>query len=170
MSTVDCEAHPLGEKDLEIPTRQNKSSSSTRESRCEVMIENYCKTIIIEAKTMRSMSVKRIAPAVERYTAELASNMAAKKAVLPDLECRFEAGTIAGLSELTDSIYGRVAVIESILAQLESGDYMADAVIIRDQLLPEMEKLRAYSDAAEKNTSKSFWPLPNYGLLLFGEK
>ncbi len=169
-TTVDCVPHLLDEKNIEMLIRQNVFSKSELESRCEVMIENYCKTILIEAKTMRSMSVKRIAPAVERYTAELAANMAAKKAVLPDLECRFEAETISKLSELTDSICGRVAVIEGILTRLESGDYMADAVIIRDELLPEMDKLRADSDAAEKNTSKNCWPLPNYGLLLFGEK
>ena len=49
-------------------------------------------------------------------------------------------------------------------------DYFRDAEIIRDSLLPEMTRLREDSDAAERLTSKKFWPLPNYGLLLFGEK
>ena len=169
-TTADCVPHLLDDKNVEMLTRQNVFSRSELESRCEVMLENYCKTICIEARTMRSMAIKRIAPAIERYTAELAGNMAAKKAVLPELECRFEACTVTKLSGLTDRIYESVQTLEDILSRLESGDYLRDSEVIRDELLPVMEQLRNHSDAAEKNTSKKFWPLPNYGLLLFGEK
>ena len=34
----------------------------------------------------------------------------------------------------------------------------------------ELKKLREDGDAAEMLTSKKYWPLPNYGLLMFGEK
>ena len=134
------------------------------------MLENYWKTICIEARTMRSMAVKRIAPAVERYTAELARNLNDKKRAVPDVSCRFEERMIRFLSQQTDRIYDDVDALIEVLDLLGGEDYMRDAEIIRDRLLPAMQQLRADSDAAERVTSKAFWPLPNYGLLLFGEK
>ena len=134
------------------------------------MLENYCKTICIEARTMRSMAIKRIAPAIEKYTAELANNMLVKQKALPDIECRFEKNIIAELSKRTDRIYENTTKMVEVLNSLSNEDYYADSRIISDKLLPAMADLRAESDAAEMITSKSCWPLPNYGLLLFGEK
>ena len=119
---------------------------------------------------MRSMAIKRIAPAVEAYTAELSANMNEKKRAMPELECRFEKELIAKLSEKTDGIYSDVQRMVSVLDTLNGEDYFRDSGIIRDKLLPEMRKLREDSDAAEMLTSKKYWPLPNYGLLMFGEK
>ena len=116
------------------------------------------------------MAIKRIAPAVEGYAAELSANMNEKKRAIPDLECSFEKEIIRELSSRTDRIYFDVQKMVSVLDSLSGEDYFRDAEIIRDRLLPEMCRLREDSDAAEKLTSKKFWPLPNYGLLLFGEK
>ena len=169
-TTADCVPHLLDEKNVKMLTRQKVFSMSELESRCEVMLETYCKTICIEARTMRSMAIKRIAPALERYAAELARNAADKRNVIADLECRFEENMIAFLSKQTDSIYSDVDKLVGILDSLSNEDYVKDSEIIRDKLLPAMEQLRSDSDAAEAQTSKTYWPLPNYGLLLFGEK
>ena len=169
-TTADCVPHLLDEKNVKMLTRQKVFSVSELESRCEVMLETYCKTICIEARTMRSMAIKRIAPALERYAAELARNAADKRSVIADLECRFEENMIAFLSKQTDSIYSDVDKLVGILDSLSNEDYVKDSEIIRDKLLPAMEQLRSDSDAAEAQTSKTYWPLPNYGLLLFGEK
>jgi len=169
-TTADCVPHLLDEKNVEMLLHQEVFSRSELESRCEIMLETYCKTICIEARTMRSMAVKRIAPAVERYTAELARNTLDKKKAFPDLSCRFEEKTAVLLSQQTDRIYEDVAAMQGILDELSGSDHCSDSKIIRDKLLPAMEQLRHDSDAAEAATSKSFWPLPNYGLLLFGEK
>ena len=169
-TTSDAVPHLLDRKNVEMLTRQGVLSVPELESRCEIMLENYCKTICIEARTMRSMAIKRIAPAVEKYTAELANNMLVKQKALPDIECRFEKNIIAELSKRTDRIYENTTKMVEVLNSLSNEDYYADSRIISDKLLPAMADLRAESDAAEMITSKSCWPLPNYGLLLFGEK
>ena len=169
-TTADCVPHLLDKKNVDMLLHHEVFSRSELESRCEIMLETYCKTICIEARTMRSMAVKRIAPAIEKYTAELAANAAAKKAVIPDLGCRFEEETIRFLSGQTDRIYDDVDRLEEVMASLSFADYVHDSEVIRDSLLPAMEALRKDSDDAEARTSKSYWPLPNYGLLLFGEK
>ena len=169
-TTPDCVPHLLDEKNVRMLTDQKVFSRSELESRCEIILENYCKTICIEARTMRSMAIKRIAPAVEAYTAELSANMNEKKRALPDLECRFEKEIITELSDRTDRIYGDVQSLISVLNTLSGEDYFRDSEVIRDELLPAMRKLREDGDAAEMLTSKKYWPLPNYGLLMFGEK
>ena len=169
-TTPDCVPHLLDEKNVDMLEKHGVFSRSELESRCEIMLENYCKTICIEARTMRSMVIKRIAPAVENYTAELSANLNEKKRAIPDLECCFEKEIITELSMRTDRIYSGVQRMVSVLDSLSDEDYFRDAEVIRDSLLPEMTRLREDSDAAERLTSKKFWPLPNYGLLLFGEK
>ena len=169
-TTADCVPHLLDEKNVEMLTKQGVFNRSELESKCEIMLENYCKTICIEARTMRSMAVKRIAPAIEAYTAELAGNAVRKRSFISDLECVFEQKIVSFLSEQTDRIYADVDNMVSVLDSLSGEDYAADAAVIRDRLLPAMQQLRADSDAAEAVTSKKYWPLPNYGLLLFGEK
>ena len=169
-TTPDCVPHLLDEKNVKMLTEQKVFSRTELESRCEIILENYCKTICIEARTMRSMAIKRIAPAVEAYTAELAANMNEKKRALPDLECRFEQDIITKLSGKTDLIYSDVQDMICVLNTLSGDDYFRDAAIIRDELIPAMRKLREDGDAAEMLTSKKYWPLPNYGLLMFGEK
>ena len=169
-TTADCVPHLLDDANVEMLMHQGVFTRSELESRYEVMLENYCKTICIEARTMRSMAMKRIAPALEGYTAELASNLLSKREAVPGVSCRFEEKMISFLSQQTDRIYDDTNAMIDILALLEGEDYLRDAEIIRDRLLPAMELLRADSDAAENVASKAFWPLPNYGLLLFGEK
>ena len=169
-TTADCVPHLLDEKNVEMLMHQEVFSRSELESRCEIMLETYCKTICIEARTMRSMAVKRIAPAIERYTAELARNTADKRKVFPDLSCGFEEKTVRLLSGQTDRIYEDVAAMQDVLDDLSGTDHCSDSKIIRDRLLPAMDRLRHDSDIAEAATSKTYWPLPNYGLLMFGEK
>jgi glutamine synthetase len=169
-TTADCVPHLLDDKNVGMLVRQGVFTRAELESRCEVMLENYCKTICIEARTMRSMAIKRIAPAIEQYTAELARNMRDKRNAVPDASCRFEERMIRFLSQQTDRIYDDVDALLDVLEELDGNDYIHDSEVIRDRLLPAMGQLRTDSDAAENVTSKAFWPLPNYGLLLFGEK
>ena len=169
-TTADCVPHLLDGRNVDMLTRMGVLTESELRSRCEIMLETYCKTICIEARTMRSMAVKRIAPAIEKYTAELSRNMNEKRKALPELECRFEKNMIEKLSAITDRLYEDSTSMVDVLDSLSYSDYFADSRIISDKLLPAMEKLRSDSDAAEMITSKRCWPLPTYGLLLFGEK
>ena len=169
-TTADCVPHLLDAKNVDMLTRMGVLTESELRSRCEIMLETYCKTVCIEARTMRSMAVKRIAPAIEKYTAQLSRNMNEKKKALPELECRFEKNTIEKLSAITDRLYEDSARMNEVLDSLSYADYETDSRVISDGLLPAMAALRADSDAAEMMTSKSCWPLPTYGLLLFGEK
>ena len=83
------------------------------------MLENYCKTIVIEANTMVDMVKREIIPAVEAYAMELARTASAKKRVDETLACRYESGLIKKLSTLTDQMAVRTDALETALIELQ---------------------------------------------------
>ena len=167
-TTPDCMPHLLDKKNVDMLTSHGVYSQAELRSRCDIMLENYCKTVIIEASTMVTMAKTQIAPAVEGYTAEVAKGAAAKKALDTSLACSYELGVVKKLSALTDRIAGKVEELEDTLLYLQKAeDVMAQSAMIRDSVLVKMGELRVACDEAETLTAKNWWPYPSYADLLF---
>ena len=170
-TTPDCMPHLLDKKNVDMLTSLKVFSEAELKSRCDIMLENYSKTVIIEANTMVSMAKTQIAPAVEAYTAEVARAAAAKKQLDPNIACEYETGLVRRLSSLTDRISAKAEELEKTLIELnKAADVIAESEMIRDTVLPAMNELRIPCDEAETLTSKEYWPFPSYGDLLFGVK
>ena len=167
-TTPDCVPCLLEKKNMDMLTGLGVYTPAELESRYEITLENYCKTVSIEALTMVDMARRDILPAVERCAAQVASAAAAKKAVDCQLPCAYETGLVRRLSGLTDRIADETAALEQLMVQLHSaGDGAETASRIRDEVLPAMAALRATVDEAETQTAGRCWPYPTYGELLF---
>ncbi|MBR5618879.1 MAG: glutamine synthetase type III, partial [Clostridia bacterium] len=167
-TTADCMPHLLDKKNADMLLSHGVFSEPELRSRCEIMLENYCKTILIEGATMVTMARGQILPAVERYTADVASRAMVKKTLDASLPCAYETGIVAKLSALTDAIAaGTDALEDALRGAEETGDYFAQSAAIRDEVLTAMETLRASCDEAETLTAKEYWPFPTYADLLF---
>ena len=167
-TTPDCMPHLLDRKNVEMLTSHGVFSMEELRSRCDIMLENYCKTVVIEGNTMVNMASTQIIPAVERYAADVAGSAAAKKALLPSLSCAYETDLVEKLSALTDAASLGARELEEVLDRLKTADgVMEESMLIRDTVLPAMERLREVCDQAETLTAKSYWPFPTYGDLLF---
>lgn len=170
-TTVDAVPHILDKKNVDMLTAHGVFTEAEIKSRYETTLENYCKTIIIEANTMVNIAKTQIAPAVEAYTAEIAKAAAAKKTLDSSLACSFEIGLVKKLSTLTDMIAAGAEALGEAVVQLGNADDIgAEAVMIRDTVLTKMGELRVPCDEAETLTARSFWPFPTYADLLFGVK
>ncbi len=170
-TTPDCMPHLLDKKNVEMLTAHKVFSEAELKSRCEIMLENYCKTVVIEANTMVDMARTQIAPAVEAYAADMAKAASAKRALDASLVCGFETGLIKKLSALTDRIAAGAQDLEEAVVQLGNADDIgAESAMIRDTVLVKMSELRVACDKAETLTAKSYWPFPSYGDLLFSVK
>ncbi len=168
-TTADCVPHLLDKKNVDMLTAHGVFSEAELKSRYEITLENYCKTVVIEANTMVDMAKTEIAPAVEAYVADVAKAVAAKKAVDATLPCTYEMGLVKKLSMLCDRIAIKTEELETILKEIqETEDIGTEANAIRDTLLGKMYELRLACDEAETITAKSYWPFPTYGDLLFG--
>lgn len=167
-TTADCMPHLLDEKNVKMLTSHGVFSQAELESRCDIMLENYCKTVLIEANTMVDMAKTEIAPAVEAYTVDLAKAVMAKKAVDIGLACTYESALVKKLSTLTDRIAIKTEELENSLVELHRAeDIISEANMIRDVVLVRMSELRLACDEAETITAKKYWPFPTYGDLLF---
>ena len=167
-TTADCLPHILDRKNVEMLTAHKVFTVEEIESRCEIMLENYCKTVVIEANTMVDMAKTQIAPAVSAFAASLAGRAKVKKELDPSLYCSYEMDLVRTLSKLTDLIALRVDELQNALIVLhEAEDTEAESVMIRDIVLPAMCELRVACDEAETLTDKDFWPLPTYAEILF---
>ena len=170
-TTADCMPHLLDKKNVQMLTSHGVFSEAELNSRYEITLENYCKTVVIEANTMADMAKTEIAPAVEAYAAELAKSAAAKKALDESVACSYECGLVKKLSALTDRIAEKADELEDALVVLHKAENIGEeANTIRDSVLVRMCELRVACDEAEKITAKKYWPFPTYGDLLFGVK
>ncbi len=168
-STADAMPALLEEKNRSMLMHHRIFSESEIRSRYEIMLDNYCKTIVIEARTMSDMASRDILPAIEAYAADLAAAVSAKQSIMPDLPCTYEKSRIRKLSMLVDQIDDAVRVLEDALISLGLvSDVTTQANMIRDEILPDMNLLRAPVDEAETLTAAKYWPFPTYGELLFG--
>ena len=168
-TTADALPWLLEKKNAETLLRHKVFSESELRSRYEIQLENYVRTVRIEALTMADMAEKEILPAVAAYAATLAEGAAKKKAAEPSLPCAYETKLIKRLSCLTDGAGAAAEELEKAVTALDAlGDVTAEANHVRDTLLPKMAELRAVCDEAETVTAAAYWPFPTYGDLLFG--
>ena len=166
-TTPDCMPRLLDEKNVEMLTRHKVFSPAELHSRCDIMLENYCKSVEIEAVTMSDMARKEILPAVEAFAAATAEAAGKKKALAPELTLGYETGLVRRLSGLTDRMAEAADALDAAMAALPQGDIIARSEAVRDEILPRMADLRSAADQAELATSQEHWPFPTYGDLLF---
>ena len=168
-TTPDALATLLEKKNVDMLTSLKVYSLPELHSRYEIMLDNYCKTVNIEALTMVDMARREILPAVEAYAADLASALSAKLKAVPELSCRYEKGVIRTLSTLADEIDTAIGALESALIKYKTiTDLPEAAAAIRDVILQKMAEQRVVCDEAENVTAEKYWPFPTYEKLLFG--
>jgi glutamine synthetase len=168
-STPEAIPHLLAEKNIALLSKHGIFSESEIRSRYEVLLENYCKVINIEALTAVDMVKKDILPAVSRYLRRLGETYSARKAILPNAPCAYETETAERLSFLSDKIYALVGQLEENVASVKAlSDVTEKANAFEASVLGVMKELRTYVDEAEGMVASDFWPYPSYGELLLG--
>ena len=130
------------------------------------MLDQYCKQLQLEARTMIFMARRQILPAVSRFSAQL-TRTALDKQALGIGASGYEEDTAAFLSKESASLLEAVNKLEAdLLALPGEGDLEALAGRCRDVLRPDMERVRSFADRLEEKTGEEAWPFPTYEQLL----
>ncbi len=167
-TTPDCMPKILERKNSDMLIAQGVMTEAEIKSRCEIMLENYNKTIKIEALTMLDMAKREIIPAIENYVGDLAKECLKKQKVVPELSCKYDKDVIVKLSSMADEAYEKVGVLQESVCKLNTiTDVTETSYMIRDVILQQMAELRVVCDEAETLMPKSYWPFPTYADLLF---
>ena len=114
-TTVDALPHYTDEKNVKLFTKHKIYTEVEMQSRQDIILETYAKTINIEALTASDMVKRDILPAVSSYVAELASGVATKKAISDDIPCEAELDIIKRLSGLQDCAYKKLAALDNAI-------------------------------------------------------
>ena len=168
-TTVDALPHYLDEKNVELFARHSIYTRAEMEARYETALEEYAKTIRIEALTMSQMAHRDVFPAVSKVLSHLADGISAQRIACKDLPCAGETKLLKALSSLLDQAFEKADALDFHLAQEEvgGGDILTQATYYKNSVLPAMEALRAAVDGMETLTDASAWPYPSYGELMF---
>ncbi len=168
-STPDALVSILREKNIRLFTEHKVFSKTELEARYEVLTDNYCKTVNIEALTMLDMARRDILPAMSEYSCALAKTCAARVAVDASDTCDYEHETLKNIAVLINSAYKQVKKLESDLLGAKSIDGITGlGRFYKDTVLSDMAALRASVDGMESIAPAEKWPYPSYGELLFG--
>ncbi len=163
-----AEAIPLlsSEKNVKLFTEHGIFTQREIAARQEILLENYCKTINIEALTALEMVKREILPAVEKYCGELVKTAKNKDKLFIDNS--LELKHINALTELLKSLDGETDNLENLAEQYKQITDSAElAEFCREKIVTSMNKLRGYADKMETLCPDSAWPMPDYGDLLY---
>jgi glutamine synthetase len=163
-NTVDAASAYLDPKNIAVLSRHHVLNEVECHSRYEIMLENYCNIISIEAHTMLEMLKRQIIPAGVRYIGIVSdSYLKLKQANITNQSME---KMLQKLSELLDSISNETEKLEQISEQISHTSNLEAAVYCRDQIRPQMETVRSLVDQMETMTDKQEWPMPSYTDLL----
>ena len=167
-STPEALACFTSRKNLELFTRHHIFTEQEIISRYEILLENYCKTIHIEAKTMQDMVRSQFLPALRCYIDQVTGSIRGIKAVSAALPSAAAEKLLAVLCDSYERICDAEEHLEADTKTAEGIDDMQEAAFFcRSTLIPRMEALRATADDAERYLPENLLPYPSYEKLLF---
>ena len=170
VSTPDALPHLIDEKNAKLLTSHHIFTDAELHSRYEIKLDNYVKTLHIEAGTLAEIIQKDLLPSITTYMEKIAQTAALKKSVVPDISVSAEASLLTQLTELSEAMTKDLETLkkDTAMAEYEAGkDLLKSAKLYQSVVLSDMEKVRASADAAEVLIPDSILPYPTYGKLLF---
>ena len=150
----------IAEKNKLVFEKMGVLNEKEIESRYEILLDNYTKTINVEALTLIDITERQLLPAVLGYALKLSE--IADKAGSKTAKAR-----LAKLNELIDAMDAALASLKSAVASAEGKDAFETALKFRETVVSGMDKLRAVIDTTEPIVPADVWPVPVYTDLLF---
>ena len=153
-------------ENIELFEKHKVYTAQELKARQEILLENYCKIVNIEALTMLSMVTKEILPSCFKYMNELADTVT-KKAAL-GIKSVTETALLKRITALTDSAYSSKTKLEKAIADAKSVEPVENASkFYQENVVTSMQELRVSCDELETLVSKKLWPFPTYADILF---
>ena len=165
-TTADAVPEYFKRENIDVFVRQGVYTEKEVIARANISLENYIKTINIEALTMLEMGRQDIYPAVNGYITELCSAVAAKRAVSEKMACEEDIALAEKLSTMNEAFFASMKKLEKDLSEMPAGEGPASQKMAH-VIVPDMEAVRSLADAMEKLCSSDYWPYPTYTDLMY---
>jgi len=166
-TTVDALPAFVSQKSIDVFTRHKVFTEKEIHSRYEILLENYSKTLHIEALTMTDIVKKEIIPACIGYQNELSQLIISKKTI-GGCECTLEENLLEKISKLSNSLLEKLETLENAILETKTvSDALSLARFYRERVFSAMSELRLIVDELETLVAKKHWPLPTYAEMLY---
>ncbi len=167
-STPECLPKFIENKNIELFTKHHIFTKEEILSRYEILLENYVKTILIEARTLSEMLTKDFLPSVIKYAGEISEKAASIKSFMPNANISSEEKLVVKLIDSYEKITNGVAQLKDMTDKIgETDGIQIAANNCRDKVVAKMEELRVVIDETETLIPDEFLPYPTYNQLLF---
>ena len=164
-TTPDALAHYTDRKNVKLLARHGICTATEVASRKEILLEEYCKTLHIEALTMLEMIAREILPACISYSSKVSGSVAVKASI--GVEARTEKQLVSQLTVWIDALSDRRDALQAAVDGVPANDWAARSAYYRDSVIPAMDAAREAADQLETMVGQSDWPFPTYGQMLF---
>lgn len=165
-STPEAVPAFLAQKNVDVFSKYGVYTEAELQSRVEILLDEYCKTLNIEALTMIDMAKKEIFPAAAKYIKDIAKTAELAKSC--GAETVFEEETVKEISALVTEMYKALGTLEADVQKVHSiEDTQEMANFFHDTIFADMGALRVPADKIETLVGKDYWPYPTYSDLLF---
>ena len=165
-TSVEALPHFASEKSIALFEKHNVFTPLETQTRTEIMIEDYSKTVHIEMLASLEMLKQEILPACISYTSFIVDDIAKKESIgikVPNQKAKAQK-----LSQLTEELIEKTDILDDISVNIPSGDNVLEtAIYYNDKVIPAMNAARAVADTLETMVSKDYWPFPTYTDLLY---
>jgi glutamine synthetase len=148
------------EKNKLVFEKMGVLSEKEIESRYEILLDNYSKTINVEALTLIDIVDRQLLPSILGYALKLseiadkAGNSTAKK-------------RLAKINALSDAIDTRLDTLKAALGEVVTDCAYQTALGYHEKIVSGMAEVRAAIDEIEPIMPAEVWPVPVYADLLF---
>lgn len=165
-SAVDAIQVMTEQEHIDLFERHRVLTRSELLARAQILLENYARTIQIEAKTMLTMVNRQILPAVMNFAADVARSL--QQVSQAGAKAQAQRLLLDRLDELIGQFYLHTGQLEQAIESVgQLDENLVKAQACRDRLLPAMEQLRKIADQLEQICDARLWPLPTYYQMLF---
>lgn len=168
-TTVEAIKALISEKNIAVMEKHGVLSRVEMESRYEISLENYIKSINIEALTMIEMANRQILPAVIKFATSLANSINTIKSTGVEADLTVQTELLTEVSSLTAALKKNIAALEGAVEKASNahGDTYEQASLFRFDVFEKMAEVREVADTLETIVDKDMWPMPTYAELLF---
>ncbi len=166
-STPGALKYYIEPKNIAMFERQKVFNATEVRARYDIKVENYCKTLKIEANTLIDMINRQIIPAVIEFGAFVADSANAKIALSDSIPVSIELDLVKDLAVLNTELKSRIDKLAKDLSNAgKINDIEERAKYYREAIFFDMLEVREIADKLETIVAEEYWPIPTYSDIL----
>ena len=166
-TTPDALPHYLDEKNVKLFAKYGIYTKQEMQSRRDIILEEYCKAVNIEAETMVNMTRKNIIPAIIAYSKTLSESVAVKHSIGIS-KCEVEKTLLQKMDTGLSALYQYSEELNTLITNTKTIENLIErSKAYGTKIIKTMEDLRSIADNMEQICAKDYWPFPSYGDLLY---